>query len=131
VRATVIGISFLAVVVLVPAGSIFGLNGGQWSWWRAASWAGALSFVVTAAAVAFPRNRTRSEDPGVKGLAAAGVLLGLAVIAISLIVMASRYSDPYSGPLLWPHALAVLSFAGLVVIELSMLTFVGRSVDSV
>ena len=130
-RATVIGISLLAVVVLVPVGAIFGVNGGQWSWWRAASWAGALSLVLTAAVVAFPRHRTASADPRVKGPAAAGVLLGLAVIAISLTVMASRYSDPYSGPLLWPHVLAVVALAGLVVIELSMCTFAGRSADPV
>jgi hypothetical protein len=129
VRVTVIGSSFLAVVVLVPAGFVFGLNGAQWSWWRVAAWVGALSFVLTAAA--FPRDGNASAHPRLRALAAPGVLLGLAVIAISLVVMASRYSDPYGGSLLWPHALAVIAVAGLVGVELSLFAFAGRSVEPV
>jgi hypothetical protein len=129
VRATVIGISFLAVVVLVPAGFVFGLNGGQWSWWRVASWVGALSFVFTA--VAFPRDGNGSAPSRLRPLATAGLLLGLAVITISIAEMASRYSDPYGGSLLWPPALAVLAVGGLVVVELSLFAFAGRSAEPV
>ncbi|HEV7566427.1 MAG TPA: hypothetical protein VGO31_10750, partial [Microbacteriaceae bacterium] len=86
-RATVVGISFLGVVALVPAGAIFGVNGEQWSWWRAASWAGALSFLVTVSAAAFRRERTESSHPGGKALGPAGILVGLAVIASSLTMM--------------------------------------------
>lgn len=126
VRTTVIAISFLAVVVLVPAGFVFGLNGGQWSWWRTACWVGAFGFVVTAAL--FPSDTNAPPHPRLRAFGATALFLGLVAIAISLTVMASQYSDPYSGSRVWPHSLAVLALAGLVVVELSLFACAGWSV---
>jgi hypothetical protein len=40
---------------------------------------------------------------------------GLAVVVVSVVIMARRYSEPYGGPLFWPHVLACLALAGFVV----------------
>jgi hypothetical protein len=36
--------------------------------------------------------------------------------------MARRYSDPYSGALFWPHALALVAFAGMALVTASVVT---------
>ena len=50
-----------------------------------------------------------------------GALLGGALILGSLWLMAHNYSDPYDGDLFWPHALAVLAFAGLALVVAGLL----------
>src|SRR5262245_57336128 len=112
---TLIALSSAVAIVLVVAGSIFGLHGEQWSWWRSASWAGAL--VVTGAAVLMaascPTVGRRLRDIAWP----AGVWLGTGLVAVGTAVMADRYGDPYGGPLLWPHALAVVALLGLLVAD--------------
>ena len=48
-----------------------------------------------------------------------------ALLAASVAVMADRYSDPYSGNLFWPHALALTAFAGLALVLVSVALWTG------
>ena len=56
----------------------------------------------------------------------AGALLGAALLVSSLLLMAHSYSDPYSGDLFWPHALAVLALVGLALVVVGLLWRVRR-----
>jgi hypothetical protein len=112
-RATTVAVGVVVAVGLVVLGGIFGLNGEQWRWWRWAATAGAV--VVLVAALLPSRARLAVVPGSSRSVAAAGGVLGVALIAVSLTVMAKRYSDPYSGPLVWPHALAAMGFFGLLI----------------
>jgi hypothetical protein len=68
--------------------------------------------------VPMPRFRPR--------VVAAGAFAGAALVAVSVAVMARRYSDPYSGALFWPHALALVAFVGLALVAASVVTLSGR-----
>jgi cytosine/adenosine deaminase-related metal-dependent hydrolase len=103
----------VAAVVFVALAGVFDLNGGQWDWWRDASWAAAVASLVLAVRAAL-RVRTRVARP--RAAHALGLLCGSIAVGVSVDVMARRYSDPYAGPLLWPHVLAVVAFAGVVVV---------------
>jgi hypothetical protein len=50
----------------------------------------------------------------------------MALVAVSMTVMAKRYSDPYGGPLFWPHALAALALLGFLVAVASVAMAGGR-----
>jgi peptidoglycan/LPS O-acetylase OafA/YrhL len=112
-RATTVGVGVLLAVCLLYLGAIFGLNGQQWQWWRWAATAGAG--VVLVAALLPSRARVSVLPGRSRAAAAAGGALGAALVAASITVMAKRYSDPYEGPLFWPHALATLAFLGLLI----------------
>jgi hypothetical protein len=101
-----------AAVVLVALGGVFGLNGGQWGWWRDASWAAAVASLVLALRAA---RGVRAPVARPRAAHALGMLCGSIAAGASVGVMARRYSDPYGGPLLWPHVLAVVALAGVVV----------------
>lgn len=97
---------FAAAIGLFFLGGIFGLNGEQWEWWRWAAWT-AAAFVLVA-----PVFRvTRVAALPLQGAVGTGVA-GAALLAVSVLVMRGRYSDPYLGTLLWAHVLAVIAFAG-------------------
>jgi hypothetical protein len=112
-RATSLGLGIAAALALWVLGSIFGLNGHQWAWWSRAAYAeGGL--VLLAAAL---RSASRLRLPHARaGAAVTGALVGVALVSLSVIVMARRYSDPYAGALFWPHALAVIAFVGLALV---------------
>ena len=55
----------------------------------------------------------------------AGAAFGAALVTVSSVVMADRYSDPYSGPLSWPHALAAVAFIGLLLVVVSAAMWTG------
>jgi hypothetical protein len=112
-RATTVGVGVVLAVGLVYLGAIFGLNGEQWQWWRWAATAGAG--LVLVAALLPSRARFAVLPESSRAAAAAGGALGAALVAVSVTVMAHGYSDPYSGPLFWPHALAAIAFLGLLI----------------
>jgi hypothetical protein len=112
-RATTVGVGGVLAVGLVYLGAIFGLNGEQWQWWRWAATAGAG--LVLVAALLPSRARFAVLPESSRAAAAAGGALGAALVAVSVTVMAHGYSDPYSGPLFWPHALAAIAFLGLLI----------------
>ena len=93
--------SLAVALCLFVAGAIFGLNGDQWAWWTWASWAGALLMIVAAGFgdMQIAGSGSRTDRPA----GVVGALLGGALIAGSLGLMAHNYSDPYSGDLFWPH----------------------------
>ena len=90
-------------IALFVLGGLFGVNGEQWGWWQWAAWAGGA--VALVAAVSPPKLAPRP--------ALGCALSGATIVAASTAVMAGGYSDPYHGPLFWPHALAVLAFVGV------------------
>lgn len=51
---------------------------------------------------------------------AAGGLAGATLVALSVVVMAHRYSDPYNGALFWPHALALTASIGFALVLISV-----------
>ncbi len=102
-----------AAVAFVALAGVFDLNGGQWDWWRNASWVAAVASFVLALRAA-RRIRTRVARPRAAHVLV--VLCGSTAVGVSVVVMAERYSDPYAGPLLWPHVLAVVALAGVVVV---------------
>lgn len=103
----------LGAVVLVVLAAVFDLNGGQWDWWRDASWAAAIASLVLALRAA---RRIRTPVARPRAAHALGLLGGSTAVGVSVAVMARRYSDPYAGPLLWPHVLAVVALAGVVAV---------------
>jgi len=107
-----IALDLVVAFVLFIAGLIFGLNGEQWSWWTYVCWAGVLIVAVGVGALAIGRSR----GPG-RGGGTVAALLGLGVVALALLVMAANYSDPYSGALLWPHALALVALTGFALLQ--------------
>jgi hypothetical protein len=113
-RATTVGVGVVLAVGLVYLGAIFGLNGEQWQWWRWAATAGAGLVLVAALLPSRARFAVLPPESG-RAAAAAGGALGAALVAVSVTVMAHGYSDPYSGPLFWPHALAAIAFLGLLI----------------
>src|SRR6266446_487706 len=113
-RVTAVGVGIAAAVGLFMLGSIFGLNGEQWAWWRWAAWSGAA--LVLIAAVIRSTLRVALRPRGERSAPLAGGLSGAALLTVSVLVMAHRYSDPYSGALFWPHTLAVLAFIGLALV---------------
>jgi hypothetical protein len=117
-RATTVAVGVVVAVGLVVLGGIFGLNGDQWHWWR---WAATTGAIVVLVAALLPSRARLAVAPGSsRSAAAAGGVLGLALIAVSLTVMAKRYSDPYGGPLFWPHTLAAIAFLGLLITTVSV-----------
>jgi hypothetical protein len=109
--------------VLFWLGAVFGLNGDQWAWWDDASSIAACVTLVVALWIVF-RLPGRALRPHLPHLA--GIVGGLAVVVVSVVIMARRYSDPYLGPLLWPHVLACLALAGFVVALASVALTVAR-----
>jgi drug/metabolite transporter (DMT)-like permease len=123
-RATRAGVGILVAIGFLYLGAIFGLNGEQWGWWRWAATAGAG--VVLVVALLPSRARWAVLPGGSRSAAAAGGALGAALVAVSLTVMAKRYSDPYDGPLFWPHALAAFAFLGFLIAVVSVALGTGR-----
>src|SRR3954454_330306 len=122
-RAATVGGGVVLAVCLVYLGAIFGLNGEQWQWWR---WAAtAAAGLVLIAALLPSRARVAVMPGGSRSAAAVGGVLGAVLVAVSITMMAKRYSDPYSGPLFWPHALAALAFVGLLIGVVSVTMAVG------
>jgi peptidoglycan/LPS O-acetylase OafA/YrhL len=114
----IISFELLGALALLVASAIFDLNGEQWNGWTQASRAAAVIAVVSALAIARMARRSTWRVA-----AAASVAAGLCLVVLALVVMAARYSDPYSGPLLWPHVLAALSLAGFVVLQGGVVAF--------
>jgi NADH:ubiquinone oxidoreductase subunit 6 (subunit J) len=111
------------------AGMIFGLNGKQWGWWVWASWAGALLvlFGAVVGSLEIAGSPSGSERRG----GAFAALSGAVLVVGCLWLMAHRYSDPYSGDLFWPHALAVLALIGLALAVIGLLVSSRREHSSV
>jgi peptidoglycan/LPS O-acetylase OafA/YrhL len=107
-RAFAIVAGIAAAFVLYALGAIFFLNGSQWDWWGDACWVTAFVALVLGA-----RGRRGRSRP-------VAIVAGVAAVVGATVVMASRYSDPYGGPLLWPHTLAVVAFAGVVAVLAGM-----------
>jgi hypothetical protein len=116
-RATSLSVGIAAAIGLWVLGSIFGLNGQQWAWWRWASYAegGLVLLVASIRSVSRIEPVPRVGRPAV----AAGGFAGALLLVLSVAVMAHRYSDPYSGSLFWPHALALTTFVGLTLLVVS------------
>lgn len=123
-RSTTVGVGVLAALGLVMLGGIFGLNGEQWGWWRWAATAGAV--LVATASVLGATGRLAVKSRSGRFAVVGGAALGATLVAASIAVMAGRYSDPYSGPLFWPHALAAVAFIGLLLVVLGAATWTGR-----
>ena len=118
-RATAVVVGIPIAAGLFVLGSIFDLNGQQWGWWSGAARAGAG--LVLIAAVFWSRlTRVTRKVGGDRSAALAGGVSGAALVAVSVVVMARGYSDPYAGTLFWPHTLAVLAFIGLAVVVASV-----------
>jgi NADH:ubiquinone oxidoreductase subunit 6 (subunit J) len=117
--AAVLFCGLAVALFLVIAGAVFGLNGEQWAWWALASWLGALMVLVGAAVKSLQLAASGSGSDNQVG--AIGALFGIALLIGCLWLMSRRYSDPYSGDLFWPHALAVLAFVGLAVAVVALL----------
>jgi hypothetical protein len=113
VRVAVVTVGLTVAVILWALGSVFDLNGRQWNWWRDGSWICALLALALSVAIAvrMPGSARRSTFAPI-----AGVLAGSCAAVASTIVMARRYSDPYDGPLLWPHVLACIASVGVAVV---------------
>jgi peptidoglycan/LPS O-acetylase OafA/YrhL len=123
-RATTAGVGVVVAVGLVYLGAVFGLNGEQWQWWR---WAATAAAGVVLVAALLPSRARSAVLPGRSRFAAvAGGAIGVALVAVSLTVMAERYSDPYGGPLFWPHALAAIAFLGLLIAVVGVAMGAGR-----
>lgn len=123
-RATTAGVGVVVAVGLVYLGAVFGLNGEQWRWWR---WAATAAAGVVLVAALLPSRARSAVLPGRSRFAAvAGGAIGVALVAVSVTVMAERYSDPYSGPLFWPHALAAIAFLGLLIAVAGVAMAAGR-----
>jgi hypothetical protein len=114
----------VAAIGLLMLGGIFGLNGEQWRWWR---WAAtACAGLVLIVALLGSKNRFTVNSRRSRFAIAAGGVVGTALVALSVVVMAERYSDPYSGPLFWPHVLAVTALIGLLLVVVSAAIWTGR-----
>jgi hypothetical protein len=111
-RALVAVLGVTGAFVLYYLGVIFDVNGDQWAWWSYASSMAACVTLVVALWIVL-RLPGRALRPHLPHLA--GMVGGLGVVAVSVAIMARHYSDPYSGPRLWPHVLACLALAGFVV----------------
>jgi hypothetical protein len=120
--ALVVGVA--AAIGLLMLGAVFGLNGQQWAWWGWAAWAGA-GLVLTAAVVRSTFRVTLTSG-GARSARLAGGLFGAALVTASVLVMAHRYSDPYSGALFWPHTLAIIAFIGLALVVVSIALSTGH-----
>jgi hypothetical protein len=113
-RPSLLILGVAVAVAFFFAGAIFGLNGTQWRWWQYASWAASASvFVGSLAVVRVPLCQPEEITFASLSRAAPGAVLS----AVSLIVMAEKYSDPYGGNLLWPHLLAALGLCGVLLAE--------------
>jgi hypothetical protein len=75
----------------------------------------ALAAIVTAL-LAWQRKR-----PEFTRAAKAAILIALAAIAASFAVMAQHFNDSYYGSLVWPHLLACVAFAGVLVAAIAVL----------
>jgi hypothetical protein len=117
VRAIRLVVGIAAAVVLFMLGSIFGLNGQQWGWWRWAAWL--ESAIILAAVVLGARSRSAPRSRGNRSTVVVAGGCGGALVVLSVAVMAHGYSDPYRGTLFWPHALALLAFVGLSLVVAS------------
>jgi hypothetical protein len=112
IRALVITFGLATAVALFALGLVFGLNGGQWAWWRDASWVAVVPALGLSLSGALGvRGRVRRP----RLVHVLGMFGGSIAVAVSVVVMARHYSDPYGGPLLWPHVLACVALSGLVV----------------
>ena len=122
-RALVAVLGVAGAFVLYYLGVIFDVNGDPWAWWSYASTTAACATLVVALWIVL-RLPGRVLRPHLPHLA--GMVGGLAVVVVSVVIMARRYSDPYDGPLLWPHILACLALAGFVVALASVALTVAR-----
>lgn len=122
-RSPIVGVGVVAAIGLLMLGSIFGLNGQQWGWWRWAATAGAGLVVIIA--VLCSKVRFAESSRTSRFALVAGAAFGAALVTVSSVVMADRYSDPYSGPLFWPHALAAVAFIGLLLVVVSAAMWTG------
>lgn len=104
-------------------GEAFHANGDQWAWWGYASATAACVALGVAAWIELSLS-DRALRPRLPHLA--GMVSGLAVVVASVVIMARRYSDPYEGPLFWPHVLACLALAGFVFALISVALAVAR-----
>ena len=108
-RWLAVAVWLVVAVVLYWLGLLFGLNSSQWDWWEGGCIACAgLAFVLAGTSARPPRRVLRPP-------AAAGAA-GLVAVGASTALMALRYSEPYAGPLLWPHVLACVAAVGLAVV---------------
>jgi hypothetical protein len=114
----------VASVGLVYAGQIFSLNGAQWDWWRWACFAGIA--VLVSLVLLHRRLQAVAKRLSRLGLSVVS-FSGVVLLAGALAVMSIRFSDPYSGPLLWPRTLAVLALLGFVVAGVALSALTGRS----
>jgi peptidoglycan/LPS O-acetylase OafA/YrhL len=121
-RSLLVGL--IAAAALYWIGAVFGLNGDQWNWWRSAAFAGAGLCVV--ASLVRSKIATLLNPERNAAAIATGGLAGMLLLALSITVMANRYSDPYSGPLFWPHTLALLGLLGLALVVVSVAALSGR-----
>jgi uncharacterized membrane protein YhaH (DUF805 family) len=112
----VTGSAIAALLYFIGAG--FSLNGPQWSWWSHGAWTAAIAAVVAAIWLAFGGRQSLARrlrrDTGV------AALMGVILVTVSTTVMARRYSDPYSGPQLWPRVLAVIASVGAAAVAVSL-----------
>jgi hypothetical protein len=119
VRAHIIFAGLAGAFVLWFLGAIFDLNGAQWDWWSGACRTAIVPLLLAALRLA---RRARRERPRLQLVYAGGVVCGCVLVAASVIAMAERYSDPYSGSYTWPHVLACFAFVGFLIV-LASLTF--------
>lgn len=116
-----IAVGIATAIGLWALGLIFGLNGEQWDWWRWTAWVAAG--LVLIAAVIRATMPTSLPSPMRRWIVLPVTLSGAALVVVAVVVMARRYSDPYSGPLFWPHALAIIVFLGFAVIVVGALLY--------
>lgn len=122
-RVAAVGVGIAGAFGLFMLGSIFGLNGQQWAWWRWAAWTGAG--LVLIAAVVRSTLRVAPPSGGERSARLAGALSGATLVTASVLVMAHRYNDPYSGALFWPHTLAIVAFIGFALVVVSVASWTG------
>src|SRR6266536_1268637 len=92
-------------------------------WWRWAAWTGAG--LVLIAAVVRSTLRVAPPSGGERSARLAGALSGATLVTASVLVMAHRYNDPYSGALVWPHTLAIVAFIGFALVVVGVVSLTG------
>ena len=117
-----VSVAVFVALALYWIGSVFGLNGDQWMWWRTAAFAAAVLCLI----LAVFRSRVAAFVNRKPRVVLAGGFGGLLLLGGSLASMATRYSDPYAGPLLWPHILALVGLLGFALLGLSAIALSQR-----
>jgi hypothetical protein len=116
VRAAALTGGIPIVFVLVFVGGLFGLNGSTWIWWRWGSYAAATVAAIVTAYLAWRRKRAELGRGSI-----AAILIAIAAIVASLTTMGQHFNDSYHGNLVWPHLLACVAFAGVLVVAIAIL----------